>query len=234
MPEGGRRIGRAMSAALAHGDPDAGLDLEGPSLANARRRQVFRYLCMRPCARVGEIGRVLVLSHATVRWHERNLLETGYLEVDGALAFPSGLIDPADAELFHLLTTPARDAVLRACVDDPGVSFQEIGVRVGLTRQSASKIAAELSDAGLVALVEDGRYRRMYPSDALEAKRERNRARIAAFVDRFLRRLADDGLSPELLRRDEATLLVRLGAGPHWVVFDVPLDPYLTGWAPPA
>lgn len=230
MPET-RRIGRALQAALTQEGPGEDLEIEGPSLSNARRRLVYRSLCLRPCARVGEIGRVLDLSHATVRWHERNLLENGYLEMDGLHLFPTGLIDAADAGLFGLLAAPGRNAVLGACHESPGIALLELAARVGLTRQSASKMAAELADAGLVSIVEDGRFRRVYPTDALARRRETNRGRVDAFVGHLLRRLSSDGLAPEVLRRDEATLLVRLGAGPRRVVLDLPLDPYLTAWS---
>ena len=54
-----RSLGRALETVLAKSGPGEDLEVEGPSLANARRRQLFRYLCLRPCARVGEIGRVV-------------------------------------------------------------------------------------------------------------------------------------------------------------------------------
>lgn len=231
MPDGTRRVGLALRAAIAQKGPADDLDIEGPSLANGRRRQVFRYLCIRPCARVGEIGDVLELSHATVRWHEKNLLEHGYLESDGVHAFPAGLIDPGEIGLFALLAASGRSEVLLACAEDPGISLMEIAGRVGMTRQSASKLAEELLEAGLLSDVEDGRFRRLYPTDVLARKREANMARVQAFVDRFLRRMKEDGLSSELLRRDENRVLVRFGAGDRWTVLDLPLDPYVTAWS---
>ncbi len=230
MAELARGVGRAFQAALTQEGPGEDLEVEGPSLANARRRLVFRYLCLRPCARIGDLAHVLSLSHATVRWHQRNLLENGYLEMDSVHFFPRGLIDPDDATMFGLLATPSRAEVLVASNDEPGIALLELAGRVKLTRQSASKIATELSESGLVALVEDGRFRRLYPTGLLQKKREANRARLDAFCDHLLRRLAEDGLTPELLRRDESTLLVRFGAGPKRVVLDLPLDPYLTAW----
>lgn len=223
-------FGRALQTVLAQEGPGVDLAVEGPSLANARRRQVFRYLCLRPCARVGEIARSLSLSHATVRWHEGDLLENGYLEVDGTSTFPRGLIDAADTGLFALLATPRRSGVLLACYADPGLPLHELASRVGLTRQSASKIAAELSDAGLVTLVEDGRFRRHYPTDLLGRKREENRPRTQAFGETLLRRLAEEGLSPEPLRSEDGRILVRLGAGAARAVLDLSLDPYATAW----
>ncbi len=227
MPKG---LGRALETVLAQEGPGEDLEIEGRSLANARRRQVFRYLCLRPCARVGEIGRVLGMSHATVRWHERDLFENGYLELDGSHGFPRGLIDPEDAPLFALLATPGRSAVLLACFQDPGIPLLELAAAVELTRQSASKIASEFSDLGLVALVEDGRFRRHYPTELLAKKREANRPRAAAFADGFVRRLGEEGLSPELLRSGEGVLLVRFGSASKQVVLDLPTDPYATAW----
>jgi DNA-binding transcriptional ArsR family regulator len=230
MPDGARGVGRALLEAIDREGPGEDLDIQGPSLANARRRQVFQFLCVRPCARVGDMCRVLSLSQATVRWHERNLLENAYVEMEANRMFPQGLIDAGDASLFVLLTAPGRSAVFRAAVDDPGVSLQEVGARIGMTRQSASKIATELAEASLATIVEDGRFRRVYPTTVLRTKREGNRPRAHAFVDRLVRRLDDDGLRPELLRRDEAFALLRFGLSSRTVVMDVSLDPYLTAW----
>ncbi len=225
-----RGLGRALQTVLAQEGPGEDLEIEGPSLANARRRSLFRYLCLRPCARVGELGRALTLSHATIRWHERDLVEKGYLEGDAGRLFPRGLIDPGDSGLFALLTAPYRSSVLLACFSEPGVALLDLADRVGLSRQSASKVGSELSDLGLITLVEDGRFRRHYPTDAMARKRESNASRVKAFAEAFVRRLDDDALSPELLRHDGGTLLLRFGTSSKRVVLDLPLDPYMTVW----
>jgi DNA-binding transcriptional ArsR family regulator len=226
----GRGLGRALQAAVSRDGVDADLDLEGRSLANARRRQVFRYLCLRPCARVADIGRELRMSQATVRWHAWDLVENGYLQVEGTRVFPVGLIDPEDASLFAALASPGRAAIFSAAFATPGISFQDLAARVDLTRQSVSKIATELVEFGLVTLAEDGRYRRLSSTDRLRRKRDANRAREKAFGEAFLRRVSSEGFSPELMRRDETTLLVRFGVGSRQVLFEVPLDPYTTAW----
>jgi len=206
------------------------LDGEGRSLANARRRQVFRYLCLRPCARIGEISRELKMSPATVRWHTWDLTENRYLQSEGVSLFPVGLIDLVDVSMFAALAMAGRAAVLAAVFDVPGISFQEIASRVGLTRQSVSKVASELSEFGLVRLVDDGRSRRMYSTDLLARKRDANRGRADAFEEAILRRLMDEGLAPELVRREETRLLVRFGTGAKRVLLEVPVDPYATAW----
>src|SRR5439155_1278968 len=127
-------------------------------LGIARRRQVFRYFCLRPCARIGDISRALKMSQATVRWHAWDLTENRYLISEGVSIFPAGLIDPGDVSLFGALATTGRAAVLAAAFDVPEISFQDVAPRVGLTRQSVSKVASELAEFGLVRLVDDGRF----------------------------------------------------------------------------
>src|SRR5207249_11713851 len=135
-----RGIGRALQKAVAREGLDVDLDAEGRSLANARRRQVYRYLCLRPCARVGDVGRDLSMSQATVRWQAWDLVEKGFLQMERARVFPVGLIDLADAALFSALAGTGRAAVLAASFASPGISLQELSERVHLTRQSVSKI----------------------------------------------------------------------------------------------
>lgn len=226
----GRGIGRAFEKAVSGEALDADQETQGLSLANARRRQVFRYLCLRPCARVGDVGRDLSMSQATVRWHAWDLVEKGFLQAEGTRVFPVGLIDAADAALFSALAGTGRAAVLAASFASPGISLQELSERVHVTRQSVSKIATELSGFGVLTSDEDGRFRRIYPTDLLVRKREANAARARAFGEALVRRLSDEGLSPELLRKDERTLLLRLGAGPRRVLLEVPIDPYATAW----
>lgn len=225
-----RGLGRALQRAVSREGVDSDLDTEGRSLANSRRRKVFEYLCRRPCARLGDIGRDLKMSLATVRWHVRDLLENNLLQVEGAHLVPTGLIDPEDATLFATLGSTGRAASLAAAFEAPGISFQELADRVHLTRQSVSKVVAELVELGLVSVREDGRYRRVFPTDSVVRKREANVARAKAFGEALLHRLAEERLAPELLRWDEKTLFIRFSAGAQRILLEVPLDPYTTAW----
>jgi len=78
--------------------------------------------------------------------------------------------------------------------------------------------------------VEDGRFRRHYPTDLLAHKRAANGPRAKSFAEAFMARLSDEGLSPEPLRSEDSMIVVRFGSTAKRVVLDVPLDPYLTAW----
>src|SRR5207245_8726637 len=124
-----------------------------------------------------------------------------YLQSEGVSVFPSGLIDPRDVPLFAALAAAGRAAILAGVSDVPGLSFQEIASRVGLTRQSVSKVASELVEFGLVRILDDGRFRRVYPTGLLSREREANRARAQAFARARLRRLCDAGVVSGVARR---------------------------------
>src|SRR5438046_7231574 len=164
-----RGIGRALQKAVAREGLDVDLDAEGRSLANARRRQVYRYLCLRPCARIGDVGRDLSMSQATARWHARDLLENRYLQAEGTRVFPVGLIDPEDSALFAALASAGRAATLATVYEPPGVSLQELAARVQLTPQPANKTASELSGLVLETRQDDGTHRPVRPPSAIVA-----------------------------------------------------------------
>src|SRR3989454_11691018 len=98
------------------------------------------------------------MSQATVRWHTWDLTENRYLQSEGVSLFPAGLIDPADVPMFAALASSGRAGVLAAGFDVPGITFQEIASRVGLTRQSVSKDASGLAEFSLVRIDYVGRF----------------------------------------------------------------------------
>lgn len=225
-----RGLGHALQRAIAQDRPAAFRDVQGPTLGNARRRFVFRFLCLQPCAHVGTIAKALGMSPATVRWHEADLVSKGYLDVEGAHVFPRGLIDPADVGLFTVLGDPGRAAALVAIFANPGITVSELASALRRTRQGVSAMGSELARSGLITLAHDGRFRRHYPTDALHRKREANLSRGRAFADAFVHRLEEEGLAPEVIRHVPGTLLVRFGPGSTRVLLDIPLDPYATAW----
>src|SRR2546428_11699517 len=154
-----------MQRAVSREGAEIDLEGEGRSLANARRRQVFRYLCLRPCARIGEISRELKMSPATVRWHTWDLTENRYLQSQGMSLFPAGLIDLADVSMFAALAPAGRAGVPAAGFDVPGISFQEIASRVGVTRPAPSKGASGFAGVGLLRLVGGRPFPPVDPAD---------------------------------------------------------------------
>lgn len=226
MPRG---IGRAMETAIARKEPEEPRAAPELLFMHPRRRELFRLLCLRPCATAGELARQAHLSANAVRWHLEQLVVAGFVVRDAEGAYhPRDFIDPADGPLFRILVEGAARAVLRQVLEAPGSSQREIAQALDVSRQSVFKSAAVLEAHGLVTSIEDGRFRRYYPTKLLSQRQEAHRPRARAFATAFLKRLEAGGLTPVVLRRMEGQMLLRIGRGRNAESLELPLDPYAT------
>jgi len=221
-------LGKALQDALT-GKEDSQQIAPAPSpLLNAHRRRIFEYLCLRPFSTSGRIASELKLSSSSVAWHLRSLVATGYVvhRPDVRIYYPKDLVDFGDASIFMALQRPRRREVFRQVMDTPGISQVEMAEAMNASRQTAGKVAAELEHLGLLTKVSDGRFVRWYSTNMLTEKQDAHRSRSRAYVEWFLRRMEDEGQSPQVLRRTETELQLRMGKGRGRGVLSVPLDPY--------
>ena len=225
MPRG---IGRAMEKALAEKDGKSPAGARESLLMHPQRRELFRLLCLRPCATVGELAREAKLSANAVRWHIERLAGAALVVRDGSAYYPKGFIEPADRTVFRTLAEPNARETLRAILEVPGSTQKELCEALGVSRQSVFKVASLLERQKLVSSIEDGRFRRYYPTGLLFTRREENRSRARTFVDALLKRLESGGLTPHVLRWSDRQLLVRIARGKSAEVLDLPLDPFTT------
>ena len=223
-----RGIGRAMEKALASKPGEAPPEAREFLLMHPQRRELFRLLCLRPCATVGELAREAKLSPNAVRWHLGRMALAGLVVRDSATYYPKGFIEPTEGTLFRALADRNARDVFRAVLEAPGSTQKELSDALGVSRQSVFKAASTLSRHKLVTSIEDGRYRRYYPTGLLFTRREAHRPRAKAFADEFLKRLQAGGLTPYVLRHTDRQLLVRIAHGRAAEVVDLPLDPFTT------
>src|SRR2546430_4878530 len=101
-----RGIGRALQRAVSLEGFDVDLAAEGRTLANARRRQVFRYLSLRPCARIGAMGEQLRMPQAPWRCHAWIPLGHRYSDPTRTPMFPAVLSTPEAARPSATLPPP--------------------------------------------------------------------------------------------------------------------------------
>jgi len=225
MPKG---IGKALQDALDGRISEESAAPAASPLLNAHRRRLLEYLSLRPFTMAGKAARDLKMSSSSVIWHLRSLMSGGYIicRNEGKVYYPKDFVDPADAELFITLRTPKRRDALRSIVESPGISQVELSGEMNASRQTAGRVAAELEKLGLITVTTDGRFARLYPTDALREKQEMQHSRARAYVDRILTRLEDERQSPQVLRRTETEFQVRIGKGRGKGVLSIPLDPY--------
>ncbi len=117
MPRG---IGRAMEKALVRDDGETPPAARESLLMHPQRRELFRLLCLRPCATAGELARQAGLSSNAVRWHLARMAEAGLVVRDAAATYePKGFIEADDRSLFRILAEGGTRAVFRAVLEAP-------------------------------------------------------------------------------------------------------------------
>jgi len=223
-----RGVGKALQEALDGEKGDKPSPPSSSPLLNAQRRRIFEYLCLRPFVAAGRLTRDLGISSSSAAWHLRSLVAVGLIAYkEGPKTYhPKDFVDAQDENLFTVLGAPNRSEVLRCIIDSPGISQVELSEAIRVGRQTAGKIVSELRDLGLVVKVEDGRFARWYPTNLLREKQEAQRARSRGFVDRLLETLEDGRLNPQVLKRTDRELQIRIGKGRGKGVLSLPLDPY--------
>lgn len=226
MPRG---MGRALEKALAHEQGETPRGTRESLLMHPQRREIFRLLCLHPCATVAELSHAAKLSANGVRWHLERMVHADLVvrAVPGTF-HPKGFIDPADGAIFRTLSEPAARDVFRAVLEAPGSTQKELCTALAVSRQTVFKATASLLGHKLLTSIEDGRFRRYYPTGLLFDRREENRTRSRAFADSLVKRLQVGGLAPHVLRRTENQILVRITQGRTAEVLDLPLDPFTT------
>lgn len=227
MPRG---IGRALVKALAHEEGKVPPEARESLLMHPQRRELFRLLCLRPCATAGALARQAGLSANAVRWHLERMAGANLVVRDAEARhyYPRGFIDPTDGTLFRVLAEGGTRDVFRATLEAPGSTQREIAEALGVSRQAVFKSASILETHKLLTSIEDGRFRRYYPTGLLFQRREAHRPRAKAFAEGLLKQLQAGGLTPHVLRRTDRQLLVRIARGKAAETIELTLDPYTT------
>lgn len=220
-----KRMGRALLAAIKKEAAPAPETRESV-LGNPQRRRVFQYFCLHPAGSIAEVARALGLSPATVRFHALRLAEAEYLAPAGESFVPAGLVPPEDIPLFRALAASPGRRTLAAAYSNAGLPIGELADAVKMSRQALASLLDAFESLGLVSRVADGRFTRVYPTLALEQKRNRHGPRARNFCEAVLRRLATEGEAPEVLRQTSEEFQVRLGRGPSRAVLELRVDPY--------
>ncbi len=220
-----KRMGRALLAALRKEPPALPVSKEGV-LGNPQRRRVLQYLCLHPCGSIAEVAKALGLSPATVRFHALRLAASEYVIAGGPSFLPAGLVEGEDIPLFEALATAGARRVLAAVFGTTGLTVTELAEAVGMSRQGTAALLDTFESLGLVSRVADGRFVRVYPTRALEERRDRTKPRRKHFCDALLRRLEQEGEGPEVLRRTDTEVHLRFGRGLAKATLELSIEPF--------
>jgi predicted transcriptional regulator len=232
MPKG---VGKALERAITTKEKKPPKTREGEvkfEFMNANRRTIFEYLCRNPASSVSAISKVIGLSIHSVNWHLRRLIESDYVHKISSgkitVYFPVNLINIDDIPIFEILNTKKAKDILLIITDKIGISQSEICKALGLKHQAVIWYTKKLKKLGLITSLEDGKFRRYYPTELLHEKRDENSKRVKLFKNQIINRLQGEKLKPTIIRSTDDKLVIRISQGKSRVVLTLHTNPFVT------
>jgi predicted transcriptional regulator len=201
-------------------------------LMNKNRQEIFQYLCLHPCSCTSMISKFLGLSIHTTKWHLRRLVENGFISKMSLgkkkVFYPTDMVAERDIPILEILNTDKAKAIYVIILHRKGLSQAEISEELGLKNQEVIWYTKKLESLGLIKSLEDGKYRRYYPTDLLSRKNDENGTRLKNFRNNIMKRLRREMLSPTVLRSTEDKLVLRIARGGNKAVLTLHINPFVT------
>jgi predicted transcriptional regulator len=232
MPKG---VGKALEKAITAKEKKPPERREGEAkfeFMNASRRRIFEYLCRNPASSVSAISKATGLSIHSANWHLRKLIQSEYVHKirsgKKTVYFPANLVHTHDIPIFEILNTKKAKDILLIITDRNGISQSEICKVLGLKHQAVIWYTKKLKKLGLITSLEDGKFRRYYPTELLHEKKDENIKRVKLFKNQIIKRLQGDMLTPAILRSTDDKLVIRISRGKNKVVLTIHTNPFVT------
>jgi len=226
------KVGKALEKVITTKPSEPKTTKPMAQLMSPIRREIFQHLCTHPCSNVSKISRAVNRSIHTVEWHLKKLIEDKYIsarkDLRNTVYYPLGLLGPGDLAVLEALNIQRIRDVFIQILSNPGVTQEEISVVLEISHQSVSRITEKLKGLKLITSVDDGRFRRYYPSNLLELKREGNHKRVKGFKKAVVDKLESEGLNPTVIRSTDIELMVRLIRGKEKAFLKLSCDPFST------
>jgi len=234
MAKNDKQLGKAFRSVIRREDlisSEKPAVREGTSLLmNSTRREIFQYLCKYPCSHLRGISRDLEIAAPTSKWHLTKLEDAGFVSsrsVGRSLVFyPTQFIDGEHVELFSTLTKEKARIVFRVVYENPGITQQEISRASKLNYQAVRWFSKELEKTEVLKIVDDGKYKRHYPTEKLRDLSEAGRRRRKHFREYIIKCLLEDGVAPEVVYSSDAMFQIRIVAGTERALLPIPTNPF--------
>lgn len=228
MPKKG--LGKALEDALQGKEERRPRKGVKSALSNPVRQQIYQYLTLHPCAYLSIISKDMLISIHTLEWHLKKLSDSGYVEerrIGGyRIYFPVRLVDKEDVRPLHLLNRENHRLIFSCIMHHPGMSMKECAENCDLSVSSAVTAIGDLKAENLITSVEDGRFRRFFPSDRLQQVMDRGDERQEAFLKWLLECLYEEGLQPEIAKKEDGFVRLSLKSGGSASMMTIGLNPW--------
>jgi len=197
---------------------------------NPRRREILQYLCKYPCTRLSRIAKDLELSIAATKWHLERLAEKDFIVKEvvkgNSVFYPTNMIDETEVQTFAIINHERATPILRRILSNSGINQKDLYDEVQLNQRTVVRHTSELERAGLIESIQDGKFKRYYPTDLIKIMREDYRRRAGKFRKHLLKMLRKDGVSPKVMRYTDNTLHVKITTGEKKSVLELNTQPF--------
>lgn len=213
------RLGEALKAIVGGGEE--AIEVKGRPesiLMNPTRQRIFEHLCNHPASRLRPMARKLGMSATVVQFHIRKMLQHQYVaarDVAGTAAYLPSDLRPSDDDIVPMafLADDTGRSLLKLTVEKPGMTPAELAPETGRSEAATRGMLDRMEKHGLIAIVVDGRHKRVFPGEGLLKLDRRTRILLRGMKGRLMKRLARDHLSPEIEMdaRREGTITLHFG-----------------------
>ena len=226
-------VGKAFEKAMSIKEEELEGIKEGKfEFMNKNRQEIFQYLCLRPCSHAKSISQACGLSLHATSWHLRRLVEGNYISKKSIgkkmVYYPSAMIAAEDIPILEILNIERAKSIYVTILEKKGASQKEICKKLNLNHQAVIWYAKKLTRLGLISTLEDGKFRRYYPTDLLIRKKDENSKRLKIFRDKIIKRFQRERLSPTILRATEDKIVLRIVRGRSRAVLTLHTNPFVS------
>jgi predicted transcriptional regulator len=231
-----RGVGKALERAISTKkdklpEIEEGKDVKFEFM-NKNRQEIFSYLCLHPCSYSSMISKATNLSLHTVSWHLRRIIDANYISkaVIGkkTVFYPKDMISLDDIPILEILNTEKARSIYIVVAENNGIFQGEICKKLNLKHQAVIWYTKKLESLNLISSLEDGKFKRYYPTDLLHSKREDNVRRMKMFREAIFKKFQKDNLSPTILRSNNDLFVVRIKRGKSKTVLTLHTNPFVT------
>jgi DNA-binding MarR family transcriptional regulator len=201
-------------------------------LMNPVRREIFRYLCEYPCNHLSGISRDLGITPPSTSWHLKKMIERDLIttkKIHGKTIFyPVNMIEEDDIEILALINDEKVKNIFLTIINNPGSSQKDISDQLEIQHQTVIWFTQKLEIAGLISILEDGKYRRYYPTNKLSELSETHITKMKAFREWVIKMFKYDGIDPEVIRVTDKFIMFRVSIGKDKTTLELSTNPFLT------
>ena len=200
------------------------------ALMNQNRRNIFQYLCKRPCSGAGQISEVLKLSRSTVSWHIDYLVKSGYLVYQSTgkkkVYCPVAMLSRKSMLVFSFLNHPNSQELYQIILNEPGQEKAMLSEKISASKSHVSIILKAMVDMKLISSVKDGKYVRFFPTEESIQIMKEDLASQKSFIRQLVKKMSTEHLQPEVSALKGGGVTIQIKVPGQTARIEIPYHPF--------